>query len=81
MAEAPAPLNTIRAVAKGLSGNLQRVEQGGPGNDGRAVLVVVHDGDGKFFLQAFFDLETVGRLDVFEVDAPERGLQRLSRFV
>ena len=36
------------------------------------MLVVVHHRDRQLLFQAFFDLETFGRLDVFQVDPAER---------
>ena len=57
--------------------DFQAVQQGGPGNDGGAVLVVVHDGNVQLFAQPLFDVEAVGRRDVFQVDASEGGGQDL----
>src|SRR6185295_617361 len=48
-------------------------------NDRRAVLVVVHDGNIEFALQALLDLETARRGDVFQVDAPEADGNRFYR--
>lgn len=42
-------------------------------DDGGAVLVVVHDGDGEAFVEAAFDLEAAWCGDVFEVDGRKRG--------
>jgi hypothetical protein len=42
-----------------------------------ALLIVVEDGDLHLLLQTLFDLEAIGRGDVFEVDAAERGLEEL----
>ena len=47
------------------------VEQGRCGDDGRAVLVVVHDGNVGRFRNAAFDFKTLGGFDVLEVDATE----------
>ena len=46
-----------------------RVDQAGGRDDGRAVLVVVEDGDVQQILQLGFDLEAFGGLDVLQVDA------------
>ena len=35
------------------------------------MLIVVHDWNIKLFLQALFDVKTIGRLDVLKVDAPK----------
>ena len=37
------------------------------------MLVVVHNGDVQFFLQTTFYLETLGSLNVFQIDASESG--------
>ena len=55
---------------------LQAVEQRGAGNDGRAVLVVMEHRDVHALGQLALDVEALGRLDVFEVDAAQRRLQR-----
>ena len=60
-----------------LAGELDRVEQGGEHDDRGAVLVVVEDRDVEAGLQALLDLEAAGRADVLEVDAAERGGDRL----
>jgi hypothetical protein len=39
------------------------------------VLVVVEDGDLHALLERRLDLEALGRLEIFQVDAAERGLQ------
>jgi hypothetical protein len=44
--------------------------------DGGAVLVVVEDRDLHALAQLLLDVEALGRLDVFEVHAAERGLER-----
>ena len=56
-------------------GQLERVDEAGGGDDGRAVLVVVEDGDVEQLLQLLLDDEAVGRLDVLEIDAAERGAE------
>ena len=58
-----------------LAGQFERVQQGRSRDDSRAVLVVVKHRDVEFGLQGFLDVETLGRLDVFEVDPPEGGRQ------
>ena len=52
---------------------MEGVEQTGARDDGRAVLVVVHDGDVEFGFQARLDFEALGGFDVFEIDATEGG--------
>src|SRR5262249_2396023 len=58
-------------VADPLADDAQGVGQGGPDDDGGAVLVVVEDGDVQGLAQAGFDLEAAGGGDVFQVDARE----------
>ena len=59
-------------VADALPGDLQRVQERGAGDDGRAVLVVVEDRDVQRLLQPPLHLEALRRLDVLQVDAAER---------
>ena len=54
-----------------LSGYFEGIQQSGARNDGRTVLVVVHDRNIQFLFQALFYLETFGCLDVFQVDTSE----------
>ena len=56
-----------------LAHHPQGVDEGGGHDDGRAVLVIVEDGDVQLTLQGLFDLKALGALDVFEVDAAEGG--------
>ena len=63
-----------------FAGDLAGVEQGGAGNDGCAVLVVVEDRDIHLLLEFFLNIEAFGRLDVFEVDAAEGGLEAFHDF-
>ena len=58
-----------------LAGELERVQERGGGDDRGAVLVVVEDGDLHPRLELLLDVEALGRLDVLEVDAAERGLE------
>ena len=55
---------------------LQTVEQRGAGDDGRAVLVVVEHRNVHALAQLALDVEALGRFDVFEVDAAQRGFER-----
>ncbi len=52
---------------------MQRVDQASRGDDGGAMLIVVEDGDVHQLAQALLDDETIGRLDVFQIDAAESG--------
>src|SRR5579872_4623535 len=61
-----------------FASNFQRIQQGGAGNDGGAVLVVVEDGNFHRLLQGLLDVEALRRLDIFEVDAAEGRLQKLA---
>ena len=75
MAAAPAPEQTISRVLDALADHLQPVQQGGAGDDGGAVLVVVEDRDLHPLAERLLDDEALRRLDVFEVDAAEGRLQ------
>ena len=59
-----------------LARDLQGVQHGRTHHDRRAVLVVVEHRDLHALSQRTLDVEAVGCLDVFEVDAAEGGLQR-----
>ena len=53
------------------------VQQGGAGDDGRSVLVVMEHGDVHFLAEAFLHHEAFRGLDVFQVDGAEGGLHGL----
>ena len=76
IAAAPAPDDTSLIVADRLADQLEAVEQRRAGDDRGAVLVVVEDGDLHPLPQLLLDVEALGRLDVLEVDAAERRLER-----
>ena len=57
--------------AEVLAQEMHAVDDGGGDDDGGAVLVVVEDGDVHLRLQPVLDLETIGRLDVFQIDGAE----------
>ena len=78
MPEAPAPLTTTLIWSMRLPVSSTAFDQRRAGDDGRAVLVVVEDGDLHRLLQRLFDVEALRRLDVFQVDAAEGGLQQLA---
>ncbi len=63
-----------------LAGNFQSIEQRRAGNDCRTVLIIMKDRDLHRLLQSLFDVETFRRLDVFQVDSAERGLEQLADF-
>ena len=63
-------------LADVLADHLQAVDQAGGGNDRGAVLVIVEDRNLHPLAQFLLDVEALGRLDVLEVDAAQRGLQR-----
>jgi hypothetical protein len=75
MADAPAPDTTTRTSSIRFLFS-SRAEEGGAGDDGRPVLIVVEAED-LHLLWALLDDEALGRLDVLEVDAAESGLERL----
>ena len=58
--------------------HLDRVQQRGPGNDRRAVLVVVEDRDLHRAPQFLLDLEALRGLDVLQVDATKGRFQQLA---
>ena len=76
MAAAPAPETRELDLADVLADQFQAVEQRGGRDDRGAVLVVVEDRDVQPLAQLALDVEALGRLDVLEVDAAQRGLER-----
>ena len=74
------PVEHHAHLAELLADELGGVQQGGAGDDGRSVLVVVHDGNVEFFAQPLLDVKAVGRGDVLEVDAAKGGRQNLDGF-
>src|SRR5690606_22411658 len=63
-------------LVKAAAGHAQRVGRGRTHHDGSAVLVVVEHRDVHRFAAQPFDHETIGRLDVLEVDGAKGGFQR-----
>ena len=63
-----------------LADDLQCILQSGSRDDGRAVLVVVHDGNVERALQTILNVEAFGSLDVLKVDAAESGGYALDGF-
>ena len=59
-----------------LPAKIERVAHGSCDDDGGAVLVIVEHRNFHALAQLRLDLEALGRLDVFEVDAAERRLER-----
>ena len=59
-----------------LADDAQAVEHRGADDDRRAVLVVVEHRDLHALAALALDVEALGRLDVLEVDAAERRLER-----
>ena len=78
MPDAPAPLKTTLIWSMLLARQLHRIQQRRAGDDRRAVLIVVEDGNLHRLLQRLFDVEALRRLDVFQVDAAEGGLEQLA---
>ena len=60
-------------------GEMDRVDHAGGGDDRRAVLIVMKDRNVHHLAQAFFDVEALRRLDVLEIDPPERGSKKFHR--
>ena len=63
-------------LADVLAHHAQAVEDGGTGDDGSTVLVVVKDRNTHAFTAFLLDVEALRCLDVFEVDAAESRFQR-----
>jgi hypothetical protein len=63
------------AALQVATGQLDRIDQAGGGDDRRAVLIVVEHGNVEQLLQPLFDDEAVGRPDILEIDAAERGTE------
>ena len=59
-----------------LAVEFERVDDGGGDDDRRAMLVVMEDRNAHARLRLLLDLEALGALDVFEVDAAEGRLER-----
>ena len=59
-------------VLNGFLSQFQGIQQGSSRNDGRSVLVVMHDGNVQFGLQAAFNFKCLRGFDVFQVDAAKR---------
>ena len=78
MPEAPAPLKTTRTWLMSLPTTSSGVQQRRAGDDGRAVLIVVKNRDRHGLAQGLLNVETFGRLDVFQVDSAERGFKKLA---
>ena len=65
-------------VANIFAHNFQSVQQSGAGDDRGSVLIVVENGNLHSLTERLLDLEAVGSLDVFEIDAAERRLEQLA---
>ncbi|VTR67337.1 Chloramphenicol acetyltransferase (fragment) [Desulfosarcina cetonica] len=63
-------------VFQTATGDGHGVAHGSRRNDRRAMLVIVEDRDGHLFFQGFFNIETIRRLDVLEIDAAKSGFQQ-----
>jgi hypothetical protein len=62
-------------IANSLPRDLNGIQKRRAGDDRGAVLVVMKDGDLQRAPEFFLDEETFRRLDVFEIDAAEGGLE------
>ena len=58
-----------------FAGQFEPIQDSGSDNDGSPVLIVVEDGNGHPLAQLAFDLETLRRFDIFEVNAAEGRFQ------
>ena len=63
-----------------LAHDLERIGKACQRDDGRAVLVIVEDGDVALFLQLALDLKAARRGNILEVDAAERAGNVVDRF-
>src|SRR6185503_3565650 len=63
-----------------LADDLDGVDTRRAGDDRGAMLIVMEDGNLHRLPERLFDVEAVGRLDVLEVDAANRGLEELTKF-
>ena len=68
-------LHILQLAARQLRG----VQQGGAGNHGRAMLVVMKHGNIHLLPQAFFHHEAFRSLDVLQIDGAESGFHGLDR--
>ena len=76
MAAAPAPDTASLTSPIFLPTSSRPLSSAAARDDGGAVLVVVEDRDVHALAQLLLDVEALGRLDVLEVDAAQRGLER-----
>src|SRR6476620_10728738 len=67
-----------RDLSDVLLGDFERVQQRSAGNDGGPMLIIMEYGDFQSLPEHLFDVEALGRLDVFEVDPAKGGLQQLA---
>src|SRR5436305_11210512 len=61
-----------------LLDDLQRVEQRGTGDDRRAMLIIVKDGNAHRLSERLLDVEAIGSANVLEVDSTNRRLEQLA---
>jgi len=76
----PCPVHHDTHLINLLSGNLQAVQQSGPGDDGRTMLIIMHHGNGQLLLQPVLNGKTLRGLNVLQVDAPKGRCDGLDRF-
>ena len=74
------PVHHHLDLAKSSPRQQARVDEARGGDDRRAMLIVVHHRNFHAFAKRLLDLEALGRLDVFEVDAAEARLHQRYRF-
>jgi len=72
---APLPIIVNFTFSFFLAYQLQGIDQAGQSDSGRALLVIVPDGDFHFLAQGIQDTEALGVGKVFQVDAAKRRLQ------
>ena len=71
MPAAPAPLHHHFQVFQLAAGQMRGIDDAGRRDDGGAMLVVMEHRNVHQLAQLLLDDETVGRLDVFQIDAAE----------
>ena len=66
----------VMALANPLAGELKRVDNRRGNNDRRPMLIIVEDGNAHAGLRLLLDLETLGTLDVLEIDSAKGRFER-----
>ena len=62
-----------------FSNNFQRVEQSGGTNNGRSMLIVVHDRNIQLLLESLFNFETFRSRNILQINSTESRFQNFDR--